>query len=310
MTFTVERQTTDKMSTGDGTFVTPGYFETMRIPLVAGRYIDERDVDCMLVGCANPRLEAAVVNEAMARHFFGGGLEALGRRMKWGSMQSPAPWLTIVGVVGDVKDTGLDQEQEFTIYFPLLQAPAVNLTGMARSMSFVVRTKGGDAGVTRELTRAVRALDPEMPIVGPRPMTSLVYASLADRRFNTYLLGAFALLALLLAAVGVYGLIAYMVVQRSREMGVRLALGALPGDLVRLVVAQGVRLALFGIVIGLAGALALTRVIRTLLFDTSPFDPTAFAVAAALLAAVAAVASLVPAWRASRTDPQVAMRAD
>lgn len=224
--------------------------------------------------------------------------------------ESDAQWLTIVGVVGDVKDIGLDREQQYTIYFPLLQAPAVNLTGMARSMAFVVRTTDHDAGVTAALTHAVRAIDPEMPIVGPRPMTALIDSSVADRRFNTYLLGAFALLALVLAAVGIYGLIAYMVVQRSREMGVRLALGALPSDVTRLIVGQGVRLALVGIAIGVVCALGLTRVIRTLLFDTSPFDPTTFAAAAALLAAVAAVASLVPAWRASRTDPQVAMRAE
>jgi hypothetical protein len=285
----------------------------MRIPLVAGRYIDGSDVDCMLVGsCVNTRPSVVIVNAALANRFYGphGERDAVGKRIKWGSVQSQNPWLTIVGVVGDVKDTGLDRDQEFTIYFPLMQAPAVNLTGMARAMAFVVRTNGDDAGVTRALTRAVRAIDPEMPIVGPRSMTSLLDASLADRRFNTYLLAAFALLALVLSAIGIYGLIAYMVVQRSREMGVRLALGALPRDVVRLVVGQGVRLALLGIVIGLAGALALTRVIRTLLFDTSPFEPTAFAGAAVLLAVVAALASLVPAWRASRTDPQVAMRAD
>ena len=311
MSFTVEHQTTDVMPPANGTFVSPGYFETMRIPVVAGRSIDGNDVDCTLLGCADRRLQVVVINETMAKHFFGANPEqALGRRLKWGSVKSQEPWLTIVGVVGDVKDTGLDRKQEFTIYFPLLQAPAVNLTGMARSMSFVVRTNGGDVGVTAALTRAVRALDPEMPLVGPRSVTALVSSSLADRRFNTYLLGAFALLALVLASVGIYGLIAYMVVERSREMGVRLALGALPSDVVRLVVGQGVRLAALGIVIGLAGALALTRVIRTLLFDTSPLDPAILTGAAVLLAAVAAFASLVPAWRASRTDPQVAMRTD
>jgi putative ABC transport system permease protein len=210
MSFTVEEQTTDRMPPANGTFVTPGYFETMRIPLVSGRYIDANDVDCMLLGCATQRLHVVVVNETMAKHFYGpnGTRAALGRRIKWGQVHSDEPWLTIVGVVADVKDTGLDRNQEFTIYFPLLQAPAVNVTGMARSMSFVVRTNGGDAGVAAAVSRAVRAVDPEMPIVGPRPMTSLVDTSLADRRFNTYLLGAFALLALVLAAAGIYGLIA------------------------------------------------------------------------------------------------------
>jgi predicted permease len=313
MSFSVEHQTTDKMATGDGTFVTPGYFQTMGIPLVSGRYIDGNDVDCMLLGsCSNARLPVVVVNAALAKHFYGpnGERDAVGKGIKWGSAHNGAPWLTIVGVVGDVKDTGLDQEQQFTIYFPLLQTPAVNLTGMARSMGFVVRTTAPEAAVIRELTHAVRAVDPEMPIVGPRPMNALLESSLADRRFNTYLLGAFALLALALAAVGLYGLVAYMVVQRSREMGVRLALGALPRDLVRLVVAQGLRLALVGIAIGLAGAFVLTRVIRTLLFDTSPFDPVTFTAAAVVLVGVAVLASFVPAWRAARTDPQIAMRAD
>ncbi|HZI43431.1 MAG TPA: ADOP family duplicated permease, partial [Gemmatimonadaceae bacterium] len=175
MSFSVEQRTTDKMTPGNGTFVSPGYFETLRIPLAAGRYIDGSDVD--------KRLLAVVVNEAMAKHFFGEPRAAVGKRMKWGHVQSQNPWLTIVGVVGNVKDTGLDHDQEMTIYFPLLQAPAVNLTGMARSMAFVVRTKGDDAGVTRALTRAVRMIDPEMPIVGPRSMTALVDLSLADRRF-------------------------------------------------------------------------------------------------------------------------------
>jgi putative ABC transport system permease protein len=314
MMFSVEHRSGEPSPVGTGTFVTPGYFATMRIPILSGRAIDASDADCTVLegGRENPRLPVVTVNEALAKHFYGqnGVRDAVGKRVKWGPAQSGSPWLTIVGVVGNVKDAGLDRDQEFTIYFPLLQAPAVNLTGMLRSMSFVVRTNAGDGIVMSELTKAVRAIDPEMPVVGPRAMTSLLDASLGDRRFNTYLLGAFALLALVLAAVGIYGLIAYMVVQRSREMGVRLALGALPRDVVRMIVGQAIHLALLGIAIGVAGALAMTRVIRTLLFDTSPFDPATFAIAAAILAGVAALASLVPAWRASRTDPQIAMRAD
>ena len=304
MMFTVEHQTPPHLPIGTGTFVMPDYFETMRIPLVAGRYIDAGDVD--------GRLPVIVVNDALAEHFFGanGARDAVGKRIKWGSPTSPAPWLTIVGVTANVKDAGLDQNQEWSVYFPALQAPDVNVTGMMRSLAFVARTSGPDASVERAIRGIVRAIDPDMPIVGPRLMTDVIDSSVAGRRFNTYLLGAFALLALALAATGIYGLIAYSVMQRTREIGVRLALGALPRDVVRLVLGDGARLAGVGIVLGLAGALSLTRLMRTLLFHVSPFDPLSFAAASGILLAVAIAASLLPAWRASRTDPQTAMRVE
>ena len=304
MMFSVEHQAPPHLPIGTGTFVMPDYFETMRIPLVAGRYIDASDT--------KDRVSVVVVNQALAEQFFGthGAREAVGKRIKWGSPQSPDPWLTIVGVTANVKDTGLDQNQEWSVYFPALQARDANLTGMLRSIAFVARAEGGDASVVRGIRGIVRGIDPDMPIVGPRLMEDVVDTSMADRRFNTYLLGAFALLALMLAATGIYGLIAYAVVQRTREIGVRLALGAVPGDVVRLVLRDGARLAVVGIMIGSLGALSLTRVIRTLLFHVSPFDPVSFAGAAGLLLAVAIAASFLPAWRAARTDPQVAMRAD
>jgi len=304
MLFSVEHITTPTLPLGTGSFVMPGYFETMQIPLVAGRYIDATD----LTG----RLSVVVVNEALARHFFGdaGARDAVGKRIKWGPPASPQPWLTIVGVTANVKDTGLDRNQEWSIYFPALQAPEVNLTGMMRSFAFVVRANGNDGTLMRDIGRVVRAIDPDMPIVGPRRMTDIIDLSIADRRFNTYLLGAFAALALALASVGIYGLIAYSVIQRSREIGVRLALGALPGDVVRLVLGQGTRLAAVGVVFGLLASLALTRVMRTLLFEVSPFDVVSFASASALLLGVAVVASLIPSWRAARTDPQTVMRAE
>ena len=184
---------------------------------------------------------------------------------------------------------------------------------MMRSFAFVARARGNDGHdgtLMHDITRVLRDIDPEIPMVGPRLMTDVIGVSLAGRRFNTYLLGAFALLALVLSSVGIYGLIAYLVVQRSREIGVRLALGALPRDVVRLVLTQGTRLAAAGVLLGLAGALALTRIMRTVLFEVSPFDVVSFAGAAALLLAVAVAASLLPAWRAARTDPQLAMRSD
>ncbi|MFI5228857.1 MAG: ADOP family duplicated permease [Gemmatimonadales bacterium] len=285
-----------------GSFVMPRFLETMRIRLLAGRSVDANDV--------RGRLPVVVVNDALASHFFGSSANAVGKRIKWGTAASQDPWLTIIGVTEDVKDAGLDQKQEWSVYFPALQAPDVNVTGMMRSFSFVARGRGDDAALVRDMRRVVRSIDPDMPVVGPTRMTDIAGTSLAGRRFNTYLIAAFALLALALASVGIYGLVAYSVVQRSREIGVRLALGALPASVVRLVIGQGARLACVGIAIGLAGALALTRVMRSLLFDVSPFDIVSFASAALLLLAVAVLASLLPAWRASRTDPQAVMRAD
>jgi putative ABC transport system permease protein len=301
MIFSVEGQTPASMPLGTGTYVMPDYFETMRIPLLAGRYLGAGDL--------SDRLPVIVVNEALARHFFGdrGATAALGKRIKFGSASSSAPWLTIIGVTANVKDTGLDQKQQWSIYFPAEQSLDPN---MMRSFAFAVRGAGTEPPSTRDILRAVRSVDPDMPIAGPRLMTDVIDLSIADRRFNTYLLGTFALLALALAAVGIYGLIAYSVVQRRREIGVRLALGALPGDVVRLVLWQGARLALVGIAIGLAGALALTRVMRTLLFEVSPFDAVSFGSAAIVLLAIATLGSLLPAWRAARTDAQMVIRSE
>jgi putative ABC transport system permease protein len=304
MMFSVEGSAPPILPVGTGTFVMPGYFETMQVPLLAGRYLDAGDL--------RGRLPVMVVNEALARHFFGdhGARDAVGKRAKWGPAASPSPWLTIVGVTANVKDIGLDQRQEWSIYFPALQAPDENLNGMMRSFAFLVRVSGNEGIVMRDIGRVVRTVDPDMPIIGPKSMTDIVYVSMADRRFNTYLLGAFALLALALASVGIYGLIAYTVVQRSREIGVRLALGALPGDVLWLVLRQGTGLAAVGVALGLLGALALTRVMRTLLFEVSPFDLVSFASAAGVLLGVAVVASLLPARRAAHTDPQTVMRAE
>jgi predicted permease len=255
-------------------------------------------------------LRVVVVNETLARLYLDGLARAVGRHIKWGSPQSPHPWLTVVGVARDVKVRAPDRPVEPAIYFPALQQDSGVVVSMMRTISYVVRTAGDPAPLLPALRRAVHDVDPTLPVAHLRPMTEVVDLSIADRRFNTFLLGAFALVALALASIGIYGLIAYSVVQRTREMGVRLAIGATPADVVRLVVGQGTRVAAVGVAIGLAGAVATTRVMRTLLFDVNPFDPASFAFAAALLLFVAVVASLLPAWRASRTDPQVAIRSD
>jgi putative ABC transport system permease protein len=179
-----------------------------------------------------------------------------------------------------------------------------------RDMAYIVRATGNPHGLFNSIRRTVREIDPAIPVLDLRSVDETVDLSVATRRFNTTLLGAFALLALVLAAVGLYGLMAYSVVQRTREIGIRLAIGATPTDVLQLVVGQAARIAGVGILIGLVGALGLTRIMRTLLFDVSPLDPATFTAAAALLLGIASLASYIPARRAARIDPQSAIRAD
>ena len=299
--FSVEGATVPKIPIASGEVVFPDYFDAMRIPIREGRALNRSDV--------HGSLRVAVVNQALAKRFFG-DRGAIGRRLKSGSPESHEPWLTIVGVAADVKETGLDQTTEPQIYFPALQADTVSAQNFVRSLAYVVRTDG-DLGVAmRDVARTVRAADPALPLIGMRPLTDIVDVSFAERRFNTLLLGAFAALALVLAAVGIYGLMAYAVVQRTREIGIRLAIGATPANVLTLIVGQGARVAVAGVVIGLFGCLALTRILGTLLFGVSPFDPIAFGIAALLLLGVAALASYLPARRAARIDPQSAIRAE
>jgi predicted permease len=313
LAFAVEGVAMPKIPIASGELVMPDYFEAMRIPLKSGRYLGRGDV--------HGSLPAVMVNETLAQRYFG-ERGAVGRRLKWGSAESPSPWLTIVGVTSDVRRNGLDQPDEPSIYFAALQQQSsdsaagdtkVNATdAMLRGLSYVVRVKDDadlDLGL-RDARRVVRELDPDLPIVALQRMTNVVDVSVAERRFNTLLLSVFALLALSLAMAGIYGLIAYSVVQRTREIGVRLAIGATPAEVLRLVVGQGTHLAALGVAIGLIGAAALTRLMRTLLFEVGPLDPASFIASAALLLAVAALASYLPARRASMIDPQSAIRVD
>lgn len=299
--FSVEGATMPKIPIASGEVIFPAYFDAMRIPLRDGRAFGSGDV--------KGALRVAVVNETLARKFFG-SRGAIGRRLKSGSPESHEAWLTIVGVAADVKETGLDQSTEPAIYFPALQEDSAVVQDLVRSLVYVVRTDGDPDAAMRDVSRTIRAADPALPLIGLRRLTDVVDVSVAERRFNTWLLGAFAVLALVLAAVGIYGLIAYSVVQRTREIGIRLAIGATPTNVLGLVVGQGARVAAAGVAIGLVGSFALTRLLGTLLFDVSPFDPIAFAVAAVLLLGVAALASYLPARRAARIDPQSAIRAE
>ena len=295
LAFTVEGAAKpSKIPIGSIEEVYPGYFEAMRIRLREGRFFTASDV--------NGSLPAVIVNEALARRYFGSAT-AIGRRLKGGS-PGRGDWLTIVGVTANVREDGLDRPVRPAIYLPALQKDARG------SVAYVVRVQGDEGVAMAAVQRVVRRVDPEVPLIGLRTLSDMIGISVADRLFNTALLTAFALLALSLAAVGVYGLVAYSVVQRTREIGVRMAMGATRRDVLQLVLGQGTRLAAAGVLCGLGGAVLASRVASTMLFEVSPFDPPTFVGSALLLLGVAVLASLVPALRASRIDPQAAIRAE
>jgi putative ABC transport system permease protein len=269
--------------------VTPGYFEAMQIPLLRGRLFTEAD-DAQ----APP---VAIVDADFANRFWP-GQDPLGKRITVESNE----WRTIVGLVGHVKHYALNIKGREQAYVPQQQ----NLH--SRTMFLVVRTAGDPAGVTGAIRLQVAGMDAELPLYSVKTMEELLGASIAQPRLNLLLLGLFAALALLLAAVGIYGVLAYAVTQRTREIGIRLALGAEPNAALLLVVRQGATLALTGIALGLAGSLVLTRFISTLLFGVSPTDPLTYAAVSGLLLMVALAASYIPALRATRVDPIVALR--
>ena len=301
LSFSIEGRDLATVPRAHGTLVFSGYFETLRIPIRAGWAFTGRETT------ESPRV--AMINETLARQFFP-GVNPVGKRIKWGSPATTDPWRTIVGVAGDVKGTALDAAEEPAVYFPALQSDTLVVSRLMRSASYVVRTRGEPGAAFGAIREAVKSADPELPIVGPHSVAEGVAGSLAGREFNTMLLGSFAILALVLAAAGIYGLMAHAVTQRTREIGIRLAIGATPMDVLRLVVGQTARIASVGLAIGLIGALSLTRVMQAMLFDVSPLDPTTFVGAALLLFGIAVLAGYLPARRAAAIDPQSAIRAD
>jgi predicted permease len=283
--------------------VSPGYFRTMRIPLRAGRELTERDLT------ASP---AVIVNEAFARAFWP-SQDPVGRQVTLHKAVQGRPDFgeampsTVVGVVGDVHHFGLDTPPEPQVYVPFTR----NVWG---HMSLVARTAAPPEGLIATLRRTVRQVDPDIPMTlgggTPAVGTIDINGGLASREFDTWLLGSFAGSALMLAAIGIYGLLAYSVAQRRRELGIRVALGASRGAVLRQVVANGMRLAVIGIVLGLGGALALTRLLGTLLYGIGASDPGTFAGVAAILSMVALLACYIPARRATRVDPLIALRSE
>jgi putative ABC transport system permease protein len=277
----------------------PDYFRTMEIPLVKGRYFTEQDrTDAQPV---------AIIDEMMAARFFANA-DPLGKRIKLGGAESPFPWMQIVGVVKHVKHYGPDEEGRVEIYRPYFQLPNVPDAQFNRGMMLVARTSGEPTALAGAIRNAVREIDKDQPVSEVQPMTRIVSAAVASQKFATWLLAVFAATALALAALGLYGVMAYSVTQRTHEIGVRMALGAARRDVLRLIVGQGMRLTLAGVGIGLVGAFLITRVMKSLLYGVNAADPITYGGVALLLALVALVACLIPARRATKVDPMVALR--
>ena len=273
--------------------VTPGYFAAVGIRLVRGRLLTEADHE-------NAPLVVLISNTAAERWW--PHQDPIGRRLKVpGFDYQPQPWRTVVGVVQDVKQAGLGAPPTMQIYLPHAQYRNGYLT-------LVVRTKSDPLALAAEVRRQVAEVDPEQAVSNIASMDQVLFDSIASRRFSAILLGTLAGLGLLLASVGVYGVISYGVSQRTREIGIRMALGAARGDVLSLVVGEGMKLLLLGVGAGAISSLLLTPVLSGLLFGVSPRDPVAFAASAVFLAAVALLACYVPARRASRIDPMVALR--
>jgi putative ABC transport system permease protein len=277
---------------------TPDYFRVMGIRLIEGRAFSEADTD------SSPPV--VVVNQTFARRFFPNG-NPIGRHLKFGGMSSANPWLTIIGVVGDVRGFGVDKQPNSEIYLSYQQQSFLPYNPLPH-MYLVVRAKSDPNNVTAAVLGAVRELDKGLPPPQAQTMETILASSIAERRANMLLLGVFALIAVVLAGVGIYGVISYSVAQRTHEIGVRMALGAQSRDVMALVVGNGMRLALTGIVIGLIGAAALTRWMRSLLFGVTPTDAVTFIVVALALMVVAFVACYSPARRATKVDPIIALR--
>jgi putative ABC transport system permease protein len=274
--------------------VSPGYFRVMNVPLRQGRFFDDRD--------AAEATPVVIINETMARMFWPKE-DPIGRRIKYGQLAGTSPWMTIVGVVADTRRTGFESAVRPETYLPHAQSPSAGMT-------IIVRASAGAESALPALRASVRAVDPQIPVHQVKPLGTIVDDMTAARRLNTRLLGIFSFVAAVLAGVGIYGVMAYSVALRTRELGVRVALGASSARIMSLVLAEGLGLAAAGIVLGVIGAFAMGRAMQTMLYGVSAADPVTIAAIAALAAVVAIAASVVPAWRAVRIDPNTALRAE
>jgi putative ABC transport system permease protein len=281
----------------DQRYVTPGFFAAMQISLLQGRTFTDAE---------NADARVAIVDQEFARRFWP-NQNPLGQRVATGPVPNSNPpvpmWRSVVGVVGHVKNDSLDQQGREQIYFPLPQGDFAN-----RSMHLTIRASGDPTALTSAIEREVQALDPSLPLYDVRTMDEWLGDSVAQRRLNMLLLGTFGGLALLLASLGTYGVIAYSVSQRTQEIGIRMALGARHQDVMSMVIGNGIRLAMAGVAIGIVLGLAATRLMSSLLFDVRSTDLLTFATVATILMVMAVLAAFVPALRAARLDPMVALR--
>jgi putative ABC transport system permease protein len=271
--------------------ITPDYFRVLQTPLLQGRFFSEADT------AQSPKV--VIINRAFAQKYFANG-DALGKRITLDNPQRNPKWATIVGIVGDVRHRGLDVDPEPEYYLAHTQLPV-------RSMILAVRSAEDPRSLTSAIRREIQSIDPDEPVANVRTLDTVISDSVAPRRLAAVLLGVFGSIALLLAAVGTYGVISYLVVQRTHEIGVRMALGAQRRDVLRLVVGHAVKLVGIGTVLGLILALLSTRALSTLLYGIGAFDPGTFAIVTVLLAGVAFLASYLPALRATRADPIIAL---
>jgi putative ABC transport system permease protein len=279
--------------------VSAGYLTTMHIPLRRGRDFSSAD--------APDRPATAIISESMAKRFWPNE-DAIGKHLTM--TFNPGKVRKVIGIVGDVKLTGLDTaSSDATIYLPISQTSVAPYEDWRPfSMQLAVRTTSQPASLTSAVTAAIHSIDPTQSVVDVMTMDDLIATSLSRRRFSMFLLAAFAILALLLAAVGIYSVLSFAVRRRVREIGIRVALGAETKDILRLVVTEGMKPALLGLALGVAGALALGRVVASFIYGIASYDPLTFAAVAALLATVALLASIIPAFRAARIEPTRALR--
>ncbi len=283
---------------GDWQVATDGSFEAIGERLVAGRVFTAADrADTMPV---------AVVNETMAKKYWADG-NPIGRRIRMGS--PTRPWITVVGIVGDQQHNGVGATVKEKFYRPHSQFSQSTQFAI-RDMTLVVKSTGDPLDLLPSIRHEIAAIDPSLPIAAVRSMNDVVSGAIAAPRFTGWLLGLFAVTALTLAAVGIYGVLSYLVNQRTREIGIRMAVGAGPGEVVRLILGRGLGLAMAGVAIGLVAAFAASRVMATLLYEVEPRDPATFITVPAVLTVVAVVASLLPALRATRVNPIVALRSE
>ena len=286
---------------GDWQIATDGYMEAIGEQVVRGRTISAGDTsDTQLV---------ALINDEMARRYWP-GRDPIGGRFHIG--QDPTrPWVTVVGIVKSVRHNGITALVKEKFYVPHTQwHRSLGSANLIRSMTLVVKTDGDPTSLTASVRGAIRKMDPNLPVADVRTMDQVVGAALSTPRFTSVLLSIFAALALTLSAIGIYGVLSYLVSRRTREIGIRVAIGAQRGDVIRMVLGSGLSLALVGIAGGIALALGITRLLRGLLHGVTPADPMTFAAVAGLLTVVAIAASTVPAWRASRVDPVLALKSE